>query len=267
MRTSDSPPPHSECSFEGVLAPEVLDVLMTNAVHRHLEPGTLLFGQGDPADRFFLVRAGKVRLFTLEPGGGETVLHVFGAGDFFGLPAMLGLRHYPVNGEAVTRAEIDVVHRGALIARVEAEGGGRLMPLVSTLARRHRILTRSLAELKGVPPFQRVCLWLWRELQKAMPEAFGHPGGGPVSIPLAVPNYVIAGAVGLAPENFSRALKRLEPHGIRVRDGRLTVSDVCRLHALAIVRDDTVRKHSDGREKAGRQLTKRHGATRETRSG
>lgn len=220
------------CSMGGLFETDVLDILMDRSRRLRLLPGESLFAQGDPADRFFLIRHGKVRLYTLEPGGNAVTLHVFGPGDFFGLPAMLGLRHYPVNGDAVTEAVVDVITRSTLFARLE-EDGGRLMPLLTSLGRRHRTMTRSLAELKGISAFRRVCLWLWRELEKALPDAGTHPAGTPAAIRLQVPHYVIAGAVGLTPENFSRALRRLEKLGIHLHRGHLSVGDTAVLRQMA----------------------------------
>ena len=225
-------PAEDSCSMGGLFETDVLDILMDRSRRLRLIPGDSLFSQGDPADRFFLIRDGKVRLYTLESGGGEVTLHVFGPGDFFGLPAMLGLRHYPVNGDAVTAAVVDVITRSTLFARLE-EDGGRLAPLLVSLGRRHRTMTRALAELKGISAFRRVCLWLWRELEKAMPEVGQHPPGTPAAIRLQVPHYVIAGAVGLTPENFSRALRRLEKLGIHLHRGHLTITDTTALKHLA----------------------------------
>ena len=50
-------------------------------------PGTVIFRQGDPGDKFYLIRTGSVRVFK-EDGGLETELSVLRAGDDFGEMAL-----------------------------------------------------------------------------------------------------------------------------------------------------------------------------------
>ena len=50
-------------------------------------PGTVIFRQGDPGDKFYLIRTGRVRVFR-EDAGLETELSVLQAGDDFGEMAL-----------------------------------------------------------------------------------------------------------------------------------------------------------------------------------
>lgn len=221
------------CALHDPVAPEVTATLLAAGSDLFVPAGTLLFGQGDPADRFFLLRSGRVRLFVGDSGGGEAVLHVFGPGDMFGLPAMVGLQRYPVNGEALTDCSIAVVTRGALLTRLEAEPA-RLTSLLGVLGARWRAMARRLAELKALPPTQRVCIWLLRAAAEAVPGRSGVDDDGPVAFTLDVPHYVMAGAVGMAPENLSRAFQRLRDHGIQVRRREVRIESLATLRALAL---------------------------------
>lgn len=205
---------------------EVVEALTAAGSDLTVPAGTLLFGQGDPADRFFLLREGQVRLFVGDPGGGEAVLHVFGPGDMFGLPAMVGLQRYPVNGEALSDSRLTVVTRAGLIARLQAEPQ-RLMALYSTLGARWRVMARQLAALKALTPTQRLCSWLVEAAERA-----GSSGDGTAEFTLDVPHYVVAGAVGLAPENLSRAFQRLKPHGVTVSRRRVRIESLAGLRSL-----------------------------------
>lgn len=210
-------------------APEVAETLAAAGSDLFIPAGTLLFGQGDPADRFFLLREGRVRLFVGDSGGGEALLHVFGPGDLFGLPAMVGLQRYPVNGEALTDCQLAVVTRGNLMALLTAEPQ-RLTALFATLGARWRLMARRLAELKALSPTQRLCAWLVQAAEAAVPEAAA--AGGAATFTLDVPHYVVAGAVGLAPENLSRAFQRLKVHGVHVRRREVRIDNLGALRAL-----------------------------------
>ena len=50
-------------------------------------PGTVIFRQGDPGEKFYLIRTGSVRVFR-EDATAETELSVLKAGDYFGEMAL-----------------------------------------------------------------------------------------------------------------------------------------------------------------------------------
>ena len=50
-------------------------------VRRVVAPFTTIFRQGDPGDRFYVIRSGKVRVFRRDSDGFETELAVLGAGE------------------------------------------------------------------------------------------------------------------------------------------------------------------------------------------
>jgi CRP/FNR family transcriptional regulator len=203
--------------------------LMADAPDLMVPAGTLLFGQGDDADRVFLLREGQVRLFVGDDAGGaETVLHVFQSGDLFGLPAVVGLHRYPVNAEALTSCRLAVAHRGALLARLAASPS-EVTDLLATLGRRWRDMTERLAEQKALQPAQRVKVFLWRQAREAGYAKDAR--AGPLSFRLPMSHVVAAGMLGLAPETLSRIFARLTAEGICVRRRRVQIDDPARLQA------------------------------------
>jgi len=56
---------------------------------RTVAPRTVIFRQGDPGDRFYIITSGKVRVFRKDSDGLETQLSVLGAGESFGEMALL----------------------------------------------------------------------------------------------------------------------------------------------------------------------------------
>lgn len=81
------PPSELELRRHPVL--EVLDddllarVLAGTRVVR-LQRNETRFEQGEPADRFYLVRSGQVKLFRIGRDGNEKIIHLAGPGDGFG---------------------------------------------------------------------------------------------------------------------------------------------------------------------------------------
>jgi len=60
-----------------------LEVLAGCAMKSHFEAGDLIFREGDPANRFYLLKKGKVVLES-EGEGEPTVIHTLGPGDVLG---------------------------------------------------------------------------------------------------------------------------------------------------------------------------------------
>lgn len=70
-------------SFQGLSAGE-LEVLLDRAMQGLYPPGESIFHQGDPVDRMFLIKAGRVRLEKVFEDGSEILLDIRKAGDFLG---------------------------------------------------------------------------------------------------------------------------------------------------------------------------------------
>jgi CRP-like cAMP-binding protein len=86
------------------LSQEQLERVARRAARLGLEDGQMLFSQGDPAERFYLVLSGQVRLFRLSPDGAEKVIEIAGAGETFAEALMfLNAPRYPVCAAAWAR--------------------------------------------------------------------------------------------------------------------------------------------------------------------
>lgn len=73
--------------FRNVSA-DFLEHLRTNAEIVTFEPGEVIFRQGDPADEFYIIRIGFVKVSQARPGG-EMVLQYLSRGQYFGEIALL----------------------------------------------------------------------------------------------------------------------------------------------------------------------------------
>jgi CRP-like cAMP-binding protein/Fe-S-cluster-containing dehydrogenase component len=71
------------------LSPEFIKYLEENIVLKRYAPGQVIARQGDPADHFYIIRLGFVKVSETHPGG-EFVLTYLSRGDFFGEIGLLG---------------------------------------------------------------------------------------------------------------------------------------------------------------------------------
>lgn len=84
------------------LEPDVLAAIRAAAHPRSIDAGTLFFREGEPANSFFVLERGSVKLTQLTPEGHQVVMRILGPGDAFGGVAAFGGAVYPVGAEAVT---------------------------------------------------------------------------------------------------------------------------------------------------------------------
>ena len=70
----------------------------------HFEREAVLFGQGAPCDRVWLLRAGEIKIVHQELDGREVILEVISPGEVFG-GAVLFMEAHPATAQAMTSVE------------------------------------------------------------------------------------------------------------------------------------------------------------------
>ena len=78
------------------LKPEELSAMVRAAWRKAYKKGQEVFCQGDPANKMFLIKAGRVKLSKITEGGDELTLDIRKAGDFLGENMLLEDTNYPL---------------------------------------------------------------------------------------------------------------------------------------------------------------------------
>ena len=99
------------------------------------EKGDVVIQQGESADNYYLIRAGRAQVSRAEPGGPPVVLAEFGPGDGFGEEALLTgeRRNATVTMLSdgllmrLSRQDFDALLKAPLLKSVDLEGARRLM--------------------------------------------------------------------------------------------------------------------------------------------
>jgi CRP-like cAMP-binding protein len=202
------------------LAPAVLSWLLEEAQSTSHPDGGLLFSQGDVADRFFVVLAGRVHLFALTEGGDQSIIEVIDAGSSFAEGAIFANARFPLNAEAMSGTRLLEIPAGPFLRRL-GERHGLTATLLGALARWQRRLMREIADLKGRSPVQRLGAYLL---------GLAGEGAGPaVAVVLPLSKSDLASRIGVAPESLSRAMHRLKPVGVTSRGREFSIADVAAL--------------------------------------
>ena len=75
-------------------------------VGRRSKKGDLIFSEGDDGKGFFLVAAGRVKVFKSSPNGKEQILHIIGPGEPFGEVPVFSGQQFPANAEAIAESRL-----------------------------------------------------------------------------------------------------------------------------------------------------------------
>ena len=182
--------------------------------------GTLIVSEGEPADEFGVVLAGRVRVFHHAPDGRRLAFDDIRTSEPFGVPAALSRGRFPASVEAVEDTEVAWVGREALFALL-AEEPDVARTIVADLAGRVVNLT-GIAQALTLDVPSRLARHLF---QRAL--AAGEPIEGGLRVDLGMSKGDLAEALGTVPETLSRALGRLREQGIISVDGKdVIVRDV-----------------------------------------
>ena len=174
--------------------------------------GATLFREGDPAEGFFIVTAGAVRVFKIAPDGRERTLHVIYPPHAFAEVAVFDARGYPAFASALSSARAVLVPRGPFLAMLDEEPGAAKQLIQSLSQWMHRLLDQLEAEA-FLNARARVATWLLREVERQA------GSGAAGSIRLALSRKDLAQQLGVAPETLSRIQTELEERGT-IRAGR-----------------------------------------------
>ncbi len=106
--------------FEG-LSEDVLETLADCAHHERVGPGTLLFKEGDQADRFYGVLSGGVSLSVYVPHRGHVHVDTVRAGEVVGWGWLLPPHTFHLDGRVMVDSELLVVDGRCIRGKLDAD--------------------------------------------------------------------------------------------------------------------------------------------------
>ncbi|WP_163557804.1 Crp/Fnr family transcriptional regulator [Halomonas sp. NO4] len=220
------------------LADDTLALLTAGALERSYPRGTLLFSEGQPADRFYVVLSGWVKLFRESPDGNECMVGLFTRGESFAEAAMFDRLGFPVHAAVAEDARLLIFTADHFLTTLE-QNHGLALNLLANLSSMLRYLVRQLDQLTNQPTYQRLAAFI---LSLCPCDA------GQATVRLPCDKLLIAGRLGMKPESFSRAMARLKEVGVRCERNCVRVEDI-----------DALRDFADGGEGRERAATTLNG--------
>ena len=191
-----------------------------------LQEGERLFEHGQPAERFYLLREGQIKLGRVFLDGTEKVIEIIQPGQTFAEAVMfMDRKRYPVGAAAIGDAQVYSFNNKVFL-QVLRESMDTCMRLMGDMSMYLRRFLNELDHLTLQNATYRLVSYLLSQLLAA--GVAGQP-----SIELQAAKSIIASRLSIQPETFSRILNNLCRSGIISVHGRsIDVHDPARLREL-----------------------------------
>ena len=186
--------------FEGIVEAE-LTYVAQNSLLKTFSAGELLFLEGEPAQGLWIVETGHIKIFKLNPDGGEHILHLRGPGKTFNDIAALDGGDNPANASALSaEAQVWLIPSETL-TYVLTHNAQVALNVIRLLAMRVRSLVGQIEDLALYSVIVRLARFL---LKQAEDPSLSGPG---------VTRTAIAAHINTTPQTISNVLHSLEEAG------------------------------------------------------
>jgi CRP-like cAMP-binding protein len=196
--------------------PSLLPRLRPLGVSRRFARGELLFSEGDPAEGFYVLEAGEVRVYNMDATGREVEVARLEPGETLGEAVAFSGGRFPSYAQAVRESRALYLSASAVFRRIEADPG-LAKDLVGLLSRKCLTLSRRVESLGLLTVKQRLAQYLLSQCS----------GQGRCRVDLAMKKGDLARLLGTVNETLSRTLRQMREAGILEVKGRRILIKNC----------------------------------------
>lgn len=215
-------------SLFGALTTTALAEISERAVPRRYRRGSVIFVQGEPGSRCFVIASGAVKISAYHSDGREAVLAVLGPGDVLGELALFESSPRSADAAAIEDCELLSLDASALNEAIMAHPEIAIA-LLNVLGTRIRQSNEAFQDVAFFDVPGRVA----RRLAD-LAEAHGISVQDGTLIDIEISQESLAQMVGATRESVNKALSALRRRGLVTRNGRrYIVSDVAKLRERA----------------------------------
>jgi CRP-like cAMP-binding protein len=209
--------------FEGLPKPQIEDLTMI-ALEQVVRRAQTVFSEGDEGIGFYVVLAGRVKVFKLSMDGKEQILHIFGPGEPFGEVPVFSGQKFPASAATMEESRLLFFPRDSFVnlVRKTPDLALNMLAILSRRLRRFASLIEDLS-LKEVPA--RLSAYLIY---------LNNANRGSRNLTLDISKAQLASLLGTIPETLSRILTKMSKQGLIQTDGpRIRILDLQGLEDLA----------------------------------
>lgn len=171
-----------------------------------LSKDQVLYREGDKASDYYQVETGSVKIFIVSQEGQEFIQGIFGPGESFGEPALIGNFPYPGSSAAIEPAKVWKLP-GDYFFRMLKENFDLHLKMDQVLCQRLRYKSMVLSEISSYDPGHRILTLLRYFKTKNTKE------GPDNKIIVPYTRQQLADMSGLRVETVIRTIKKMEKEG------------------------------------------------------
>lgn len=181
-----------------------LDELAMILADQVFKKGQLIFSEGDAATGFYVVIAGRVKIFKLSVEGKEQILHIFGPGAPIGEVVVFEGKRFPAHAESLEDSRLFFFPRNDFLRLINAHPSIALH-MLAVLSRRLRHFAALIDDLslKEVPARLAAYLLYLSETQKRAD-----------NLSLDISKGQLSSLLGTIPVTLSRILTKMSDAGL-----------------------------------------------------
>lgn len=203
-----------------------MQLLLKRCSVKNVGEKSLLFLTGDPAEHFYVILDGWIKLFRETRDGHESVLSVLTVGDVFGKTAILKNGSFPHSAETLTETGLLMIP-AAFLRKMAEEHEGMfdefLAKFLENEMQEHSRLGLEAEHLTHMTSAQRVGCFLLRMC--------GGRREGSIRLRFPYEKSLVAGRLGMTPETFSRTLNQLSAIGVDTDHAAVTIHNIAQLRS------------------------------------
>ena len=199
------------------LSGKELESLLRHGQVREFKKGKLLFLEGEPANRLYIILKGWVKIIKGTAAGDETILQMLSSGDPIMESAVFLNTSFPVSAQIVE--DVTLLSIPAPVIREQVKSNNELaLNLLASMSYRSQGLIRQIedARLKSVD--ERIGWFLLRLLLEQ--------GFNSRHVKLPYDKSLIASYLDMKRETFSRSLQRLKSKDFKIENDTIVIPDL-----------------------------------------
>lgn len=204
-------------SLDDAIRQKVSEICTT----KNVKKGDIIFLEGEPAEGFYGIVSGTVKIYKIGFDGREQIIHIFSKGEVFAEVPVFSGDVYPANAVAIEDTRLIFINKERFIDLISNEPiiALKMLALLSLRLRKFTHLIENLS-LKEVP--NRLASYILMISEDK------------TEVRLPISKVQLAGTLGTIPETLSRILNRMSINGIiEVKGRQITIIDKQRLKDIA----------------------------------
>lgn len=190
------------------LSPEHVIKLKQIMYDYNAPAGTHLYWEGDPTDKLFYIKRGRVKITKATDDGKQLIMYMFQTGDLFGELETFHTSHHNFNAETAEDSLIGIIQQKDLEVLLW-QHGDFAVEFIKWMGQMHRITQTKFRDLMMFGKPGALCSMLIR-----LSNTYGKPFGDGMLISTRLTNNELAEMIGATRESVNRMLSDLRKQGV-----------------------------------------------------